>query len=367
MWTVNFLKMKPIFTKARIALLIIAFLMLSGLFLFDATGMKTAIDRRLFGTLQDSKVASVAPDFFLDGDGTNIDSPEFFEADNFQDTLLFVSGKGNDTIEIWKFPFLGSQLVPLKRDSLPNGLDIDQDKNLLLIGDAGKKTVEVRSLPDLSLVYIIGNGVIGSGETNLDTLTLPDGQKHIYVSESHKIDIFALETGATINSFSPNVESIEEVLADSYYQIIYVPEENGVISKIHPGGAVAAYYPDGKEYLKNGSNIFGQGLFTGDEEGIALYACKGSDGKDSGRGYIIVANQAPSSLNKFEFFDRISWRHLGSLALEGVSGTDGIAATELSLPGYPQGIFAATNSDKNVALVSWEKIAKALDLGCENR
>lgn len=311
-----------------------------------------------FGTVR------ITPDLFLDGEGTNIDSPEFFESKNPQDTLLLVSGKGNDTIEIWKFPFENNQLTAIDRKSLPNGLDVDQDKKLLLVGDAEKKVVEIRSLPDFSVLSTVGQDVLESGETNLDTLTFPDGSKHMYVSENRKISVFNLKTGAFIFSFSPNVKSIEEVLADSYHQIIYVPEEKGFKSETHPGGAIMAYHPDGKEYLKNGSNVFGQGLFTGDEEGIALYTCRGSDGKDDGRGFILVANQASAVLNSLELFDRVTWEHLGSLILEGVSGTDGIAVTERPLPNYPQGILAVSNADKNVALISWEKIASITNMKC---
>lgn len=311
-------------------------------------------------------VRNVEPEFFLDGAGVNVDSPEFFEAENPEDTLLFVSGKSNDMVEIWKFPFQNNQLAPLERNSMPNGLDIDQDKNLLLVGDAQKRIVETFSIPNLSSVLVIGDDIIENGETNLDTLTFQDGKKNVYVSENHKLNIFDLETGSYISSFSPNVESIEEVLADNFHQIIYVPDENGVKSKINPGGAVAAHYPNGEKYLKNGSNLFGQGLFTGDEEGIALYACKGADGADNGHGIIIVANQSLSPRNSFEFFDRVTWSHLGSVSIVGVSGTDGIAVSEKPLPNYPQGFFAVSNDDKNVALVSWEKIFFATNFKCAN-
>lgn len=312
-----------------------------------------------FGTV------ALTPDFFLDGAGTNIDSPEFFEADQPENTLLLVSGKGNDTVEIWQYPFRGKELPALKRNSLPNGLGIDQDKNLLLIGDSQEKIVEVRALPSLAVISNIGKDVLGSGETNVDILTLRNGGKHLYVTESHQIQVFNLDNGEYIRSFSPDVESIEEVLADSYHQIIYVPEENGVASGKHPGGAITAYHPDGQPYLRSGSNVFGNGVFAGDGEGITLYSCHDAAGQDTGRGFIIAADQASKTKNGFEFFDRQSWRHLGTLMLNGVSNTDGIDATNRLLPNAPQGLFAAVNNDTSTAIVSWARIEEATGLRCQ--
>lgn len=304
------------------------------------------------------------PDFFLDGQGTNIDSPEFFEADAPENTLLLVSAKGNDLVEVWQFPFRGKELSPLKRNSLPNGLGIDQDRNLLLIGDADKQKVDVHQLPDLNRLSSFGEKELDSGETNVDVLTLRDGTKQVYVTETNGIDVFDLDNGTFIRSFSPNVESIEEVLADSFHQIIYVPEENGVTSKKYPGGAITAYHPDGRPYMKNGSNIFGKGVYSGDGEGITLYVCRNAEKKDTGRGFIIAADQGSGTNNGFEFFDRETWRHLGTLILSGVTLSDGISASSRPFPNYPEGIFTTSNDDKSVAIISWDKISQATKLQC---
>jgi len=309
--------------------------------------------------------ATLSPDFFLDGAGTNIDSPEFFEADQPENTLLLVSGKGNDTVEVWQYPFEGKELPVLKRSSRPNGLGIDQERNFLLIGDSQEKLVEVRALPNLDILFNLGKDVLRPGETNVDTLTLRSGEKYLYATESHQVRVFNLDSGKQVYSFSPNVESIEEVLADSYHQIVYVPEEKGAGSERYPRGAVTAYHPDGRPYFRNGSNVFGKGVFAGDGEGITLYACHDADGKDNGKGFIIAADQAPAGKNGFEFFDRQSWQHLGTLILNGVSFTDGIDATSRPLPNSPQGLFAAVNNDKSTAVVSWARIEEATGLRCQ--
>lgn len=308
---------------------------------------------------------AVAPDFFLDGKGTNIDSPEFWEAPNLEETLLLVSGKGNDLVEVWQFPFQGKELAPLSLSSRPNGLEVDQDKDWLLIGNSEKKVIDVYTLPSREFIKSIGKGFLRSGETNLDILVLQNGKKRAYVSESHAIKAFDLNTNEQVQEFEPKVESIEELVTDSFYQVIYVPDESGVASRVNPRGAILAYRPDGEPFIKGGSNKFGvEGIFSGDAEGITLYTCLNDEGNDTGRGFIIVADQAGGSGNGFEFFDRETWKYLGTLQLSGVSGTDGIASTQKTLSSFPQGIFAATDADKRIALVGWEKIFAATKLSC---
>lgn len=304
----------------------------------------------------------IEPDIVLNGEGDNIDSPEFFI--DGENSLLIVSDKKGDLLEVWKYPFTENSFSSVKRDSLPNGLAVDQDKKLLLIGDSEKEIVETRSLPGFEKVSEIGKDTIKPGETNVDVLTLPQGQRHVYVTGSHSVHILDLENGKTISSFEPTVESVEEVLADSYHQIIYIPDEAGKESDLHPGGAITAYHPDGTLYLKEGVSAFGKKVFSQDGEGITLYSCRDKENKDTGKGVIIVSDQR-DDLNDYEFFDRETWQHLGTLQIKGVAFTDGISVSSYPLPNYPMGIFAAVNNDKSTAIVSWEKIANATGVTCE--
>ena len=52
---------------------------------------------------------------------------------------MFVTGKDNYTIEIWKYPFVNNELPPLTFSTEPNGVDVDQDRNWLLVADAGRR------------------------------------------------------------------------------------------------------------------------------------------------------------------------------------------------------------------------------------
>lgn len=314
---------------------------------------------RVFGA------ATVAPDIFLDGRGENIDSPEFFETADYREALLLVSGKGNDLVEVWKYPFKGNEKDPLLRSSLPNGLSIDQERDWLIVGDSEKKEAAIYSLPGLRHIKDIGRGKLGDGETNGDVFTRSDGSATIYVTENHRVHGFDAESGREIVSFAPKVESIEEVLVDDRYGIVYVSDEKGGESKMHPGGAVTAYAPDGKSFTKNGTNVLGQGVFSGDGEGATLYVCLDDKRQDTGRGFLIFVDQGGGLENGLEFFDRETWRHLGTLSLAGVSQTDGIASTQLSFPEYPQGVLAVHNDNKNIALVGWDKVFAATKLACE--
>ena len=297
---------------------------------------------------------SVEPAFFLNGAGTDIDSLAFWESDVPEETLLFVTGKANNRIEIWQFPFLDNEQPSLLLEYSPNGIDVDQDRDLLLVGDATNQLLVVYSLPDLSLVRTIGQLEVGpTGETNVDVLDHANGEKWVYVSDDYEINAYDLDTGQFRANISPPVESLEELLADSYHQVIYVPDEQGNASAMNPGGVIFAYNPDGSPYLNNGNNAFAdQGIFDGDQEGMVLLTCPLHGASDDGSGLMIQTDQSFGD-NGFEIFDRERWEHLDTLQLVGVSNTDGIASTQRALPGYPLGIFAAVNNDSEVAIVGW--------------
>jgi len=157
------------------------------------------------------------------------------------------------------------------------------------------------------------------------------------------------------------VVSIETVLADDFYEIIYVPEEQGASGN----EGVYAYKPDGSPYFRGGSSSFGDGPFESDEEGILLYSCPSDGLSDDGSGFILISDQRGSQTD-FEVFDRVSWEHLGTIRLTGVSNTDGVASTQKALPGFPMGLFAAVDDDTSVALVGWDKVLSAAGISCSS-
>jgi hypothetical protein len=267
---------------------------------------------------------------------------------------MFVSAKGNHLVEVWKYPFEGNELQPLTHstfnNSQVNGLAIDQENNLLYVAiGEPSSTVSVFSLPDLTFQINFNKQAADyQSEPNLTILNLTNGDKNIYVSADFPVYIHNRITGELLDEFNPE-QGLETMAADDLYQRIYIPDENNRTG-------VYVYNPDGTPYTNNGSNVFGGGgIFNSDAEGIIIYKCPLNNPTDNGEGLIVVSDQR-SSQTEFEFFDRITWEHLGILKITGVSNTDGIASYPYPLPDYPLGVFAALDDDHAVAVVGWDKI-----------
>ena len=296
---------------------------------------------------------TVDPDIELNGKGQNIDSIEFWKAPDSSQTLMFVTAKDNQLVEVWKYPFIGNEQTPLTHstfnNSQVNGIAIDQDINLLYISVSyPSSTISVFSLPDLTFVKNFNrNGADYKSEPNLTILKLSNGTKNIYVSMDYTVDIHNEETGEFLSTFTPE-KGLETMAADGYYQRIYIPDENGRTG-------VYVYKPNGDIYTDNGSNDFGGEVFGADAEGIIVYTCPLNNPVDNGEGFIVVSDQRTDK-SDFEFFDRVTWEHFGTLNITGVSNTDGIASYPYPLPDYPLGVFAALNNDSTIVLVGWDKI-----------
>ena len=316
----------------------------------SGTARLTVFARSLpaFGTI------TLPPAFDLNGAGSDVDSIAFWEAPEPTNMLMFVTGKANDTLEVWKYPFVGNELPPRLFPANINGVEVDQETDRLYVTDS---RVSVLLLPGLQLQTEFGQGIIGVGENNIDILKHTNGQSWVYVSDDHNVHRFVAGTWAYLGAFTPPVVSIETLVADPYYQMILVPDEQGALG--NPG--VYAYHPEGNPYLKNGTNRFGNnGEFNSDEEGILLYTFPSDGRSDNGIGFVVVTDQK-SDVTDFEFFDRQSWLHLGVLRVNGVSNTDGIASTQVGLPAYPLGLFAAIDNDTSTVGLGWDVIFRAID------
>jgi len=309
--------------------------------------------------------ATLTPDFELNGAGSDVDSIAFWETANANDVLMFVTAKASQLVEVWQFPFIDNEQTPLTHTTFGtsgtrvNGVVVDQTNDLLYVSVSNpESTVAVFTLPGLTFAreFISGDYDLKS-EPNIDLLDHADGSTRAYVSADQILYIYNANTGQYISQFTPT-KGLETVLADDLWQIIYVPDEKDK-------SGVYAYTPDGAPYPQAGSNQFGaDNIFQSDAEGITMYHCP-PQGVDNGKGFIIVADQK-ADVSDFEFFDRQSWAHLGTLNITGVSNTDGIASTQQALPGYPQGIFVAINDDKSAVGVGWDKVLTAMGLSCDN-
>ncbi len=301
----------------------------------------------------------VKPDLMLYGAGENVDTIGVWETDRPEDTLIFVSAKENQTVEVWKYPFKDNEQSPMRRpewkNGAVNGIAIDQDNDLLYV-TVGKEpsSAFVYSLPELEQkMSFVNQSRDLFGEPNVGLLKRPGASTLAYVTSDRQISIHETATGEEKHLFDSPTD-VETVYGDQHYQCLYVPDENDRTG-------VNVYTPKLTPFLKNGTNHFGTGVFESDAEGVWVYYMAGHGNPDDGRGYIIVSDQK-EPLTEFEFFDRQTWEHLGTLNIEGVGNTDGICSSQRPLPGYPLGFFAAIHDDQALTIVKWETVLNALGL-----
>ena len=301
----------------------------------------------------------VKPDLMLSGAGENVDTIGVWETDKPEDTLVFVSAKENQTVEVWKFPFKDKEQKPMQRpewkNGSVNGIAIDQDNDLLYV-TVGKEpsSAFVYSLPGLEKkMQFVNKSRDLFSEPNVGLLKRPGKSTLAYVTSDRQISIHESASGKQIDLFDSPTD-VETIYGDEHYQCLYVPDENDRTG-------INVYTPELKPFEKNGTNKFGTGVFEDDAEGVWVYYLAGHGKPDDGRGYIIVSDQK-EPLTEFEFFDRKTWKHLGTLNIEGVSNTDGLCSTQRPIPGYPMGFFSAIHDDQALAIVKWETVLAALKL-----
>jgi hypothetical protein len=301
--------------------------------------------------------------FDLNGTGSNVDSVAFWEADDPQTSLMFISGKKNSLVEVWQYPFSGNERPFLQHDtfgsSQVNGVAVDQETDQLYVSVAHPaNTVAVFSLPTLQFERSFVDNQISLGKEpgiGLYHQDRADTLAYVTSDAGQTVNVYKAEAGEQTNVVGLDHE-LEMVLADEYHDIIYIPDETGQ-------RGILTYDPDLAPLFRNGQNSFGAGIFQKDAEGIILYACQ-DNGVDNGHGFLVVSDQRQPETD-FEFFDRQSWQHLGTLRLSGVGNTDGLGSIQIPLPDYRLGLFTAINDDASVAGIGWDQILEAMGLSCQ--
>ncbi|QDV17307.1 3-phytase precursor [Gimesia panareensis] len=141
----------------------------------------------------------------------------------------------------------------------------------------------------------------------------------------------------------------EGAVADDEAGVVYIGEEEGGVWKV-------AAEPDRSDKRELIIKIGEHGL-KGDVEGLALYS------PPEGKSYLILSDQGRS---RFMVFDRgADYRYVGAFAVKGATDTDGIEALPVKLGAeFPKGLFAChtDRGSRNTIVVSWKKIAEALQL-----
>ena len=309
--------------------------------------------------LQPFGIVAITPgeiEFDVNGDGSNVDSISFWEAPDPADSLMFVTSKGNEFIEVYQHPFTG-QLQTISCGDESNGVWVDQEQDVLYVTQRDSSNVCAYDLPSLEANESRSFTTAASGnnsEPNLTLLTLPDGQTRIYVSYDDMVYYHDAATGESLDKFQPR-EGLETMYGDDYYGVLYIPDEGG-------GSGVFVYDPDGEPA---GATFGEDDVFDSDAEGIWVYKCLSDGSTDTGEGLIVVSDQE-EDVTDFEVFNRKTKEHLGIINISGVNNTDGISITQQASEQYPMGLLAVIDDDTSTVGVGWDTIFEKIGLSCGN-
>lgn len=263
----------------------------------------------------------------------------------------------------------------LGRFERPNGIAVFGDT--LFVAERGNGRVQVLALPDFEPLGSFGEGelVMPYGLWVRETAPL---ELEVFVTDSYqsadgspppleqlnrRVKIFRVNFGdpfggegaidarleREFGSTEPAgaVRWIESIVGDEFNDRLLIPEE--FIAQTP--GALRVYSVGG---TFTGTNV-GEGLFGGQPEGLALYACA------DGSGYWIAADQQTEA-NRFHVFGRSRLDYLGSFSGTQVRFTDGVALNAVASERFPAGAFYAVHQDSGVAAFDWRDIAAALNL-----
>lgn len=306
----------------------------------------------------------------------NIDSPAVWHGPDGQHWLLATSKEGHsvnvfDAVNgamIRRVGGLGSELGQFNR---PNGISVVN--NYLLVVERDNRRVQVLSLPDLVGLCTFGEEELRNPYGLWVRQTSPI-EYQVFVTDSYetpeektppparlgeRIRVYTFEGDGPIaegelettfgDTSGPGVlHVVESLFGDEAHNRLLIADEDEDPSR---GMNIKVYDLDGKF---TGRTI-GDGLFTFQVEGIALYDAGG------GKGWWIAADQGKRA-NFFHVFDRESLAHIGSFQGERTLVTDGIWLTQTPMPRLPSGAFYTSDADMRVTAFSLAEIAETLKL-----
>lgn len=350
------------FTLKEITMLMRHFLVFSLLLLFLTSGLPL---RRLAAGETDSSVPVVEPEFVCQA-STGEDQDDmcvWVHPEKPELSLIITADKAAD--KLFVYDLTGKQQDSVKADK-PGNIDLRTGFTL-----AGKqvplvvcnqrsgelKLLAFRLDPAAHKLVRVDDGKIFTRSNYGGALYhSPKNSKFYFFSTTEddgleQFELFDDGTGKVAGKKVRqwDVGKSEGAVADDKAGIVYVGEEEGGVWKLdaEPGSS-----DKGNQIIKIGNH----GL-KGDVEGMALYTQPG------GKSYLIISDQGRS---RFMVFDRGSqYKYVGAFSVKGASETDGIEAISVALgPAFPEGLFAChtDKGDRNTIIVSWKKIAEALQL-----
>jgi hypothetical protein len=86
------------------------------------------------GQFESFDAITIQSDFEVDGQGQNVDSIAFWESPDPTGTLMFVTAKANQLVEVWRYPFQDQEQPSISGvfgSGQVNGIVMDQESALL--------------------------------------------------------------------------------------------------------------------------------------------------------------------------------------------------------------------------------------------
>lgn len=303
----------------------------------------------------------------------NVDSPALWHGDDGQNWLLATAKEGNMIIvydaatgeKINQFGQTGSALGDLSR---PNGIAVIDDYAVIVERDNHR--IQVFSLPGFKPIGIFGESLLRLpyGIT-IDQL---EDKYHLYVTDNYETPDEetppADSLGQRMHHFIFTVENNQ--VAAEHIKAFGDTSGEGVLYKVESLLLDRTFnrllIADEHEEHRNVKIYDVEGNFTGqtiphnyffyEPEGIVLWECE----TDSS-GYYLMVDQGKIN-NTFQVFDRKTLEYIGGFGGEITRNTDGIAITQKVFGDFKRGAFYPVHNDGSLTAISWEDIAKTLDL-----
>lgn len=325
-------------------------------------------------TSHQQTVVTINEVFQTDRDeSANIDSPAIWHGPNGEHWILATAKEADgifiaDATNGQHIQIFGSKGQAPGQFNRPNGIFIFDDHAFVVERD--NQRVQVLKLPEFSSIGFIGTELL-TKPYGLFIYRDAEGINHLFVTDSYEtaegnipplsdLDRRIHHYTFTINNntldwqmvrmfgdtTAPGALSIvESIWGDPDYGQLLIAEEdtNQNVIKVY-------------DLQGNYSGVtFGQSLFKGQVEGLALYQ------SGEKHGYWIITDQSHSD-NRFHLFTRGDFKHVGSFRGSKTTNTDGIWLTRKSFGNFEMGAFFAVNDDGNVSAFDFKAIAEALGL-----
>jgi 3-phytase len=303
----------------------------------------------------------------------DIDSPAVWHGPAGQHWIL-VTAKATDVIRVVDASTgalvrdVGGEGKEPGRFDRPNGIAVADD--FVFVVERDNRRVQVLTLPEFrpigsyggrELIKPYGITVRRHGPGDYDTwitdnYELSEGQIPPDSALGRRVKQFRVTVDSTVRE----AELVRSFGATSGPGVLRVVESlqadppNGrllIAEELEGRSQIKVYDLDGRF----AGDTIPSRFFPHQAEGIALYWCGERDG------YWIATDQGYDA-NTFHLFDRQSLAHRGSFRGPATLNTDGIALTQVAVPGFPAGFLVAVHDDANLSVFDWTAIGRALGL-----